>query len=96
MDMRQVPDWYVEAVQMMGHTDGVLRDLQFDLLNFMERQRPDWRVCGELQGLLEALRGAAGAVALVEMTTRRVVCEVRPAVGRRQFATTLLEEEVCG
>jgi hypothetical protein len=75
MDTRQVPDWYVEAIQMMGHADGVLRDLQFDLLDFMERQHPDWEVRRELERLAQALHGAAGMPALVEMAAHRVVHE---------------------
>lgn len=75
MHTRQVPDWYVEAIQMMGRTDSVLRDLQFDLLDFMERQHPDWEVCRELERLVQALHGAAGIPALVEMAAHRVVHE---------------------
>jgi hypothetical protein len=41
-----------------------------ELLDFMERQCLDWRVQRELLEFVEALRGAAGALALVEMTTR--------------------------
>jgi hypothetical protein len=90
MDTRQVPDWYVEAVQMIGHTGGILRDLELELLDFMERQPPDWRVWSELERLVESLHGTAGALALVEMTTRNAIREVMsaspPAVSPKRAA----------
>lgn len=33
-----VPDWYVEAVQVIRHTEGILRNLELELLDFMARQ----------------------------------------------------------
>jgi HEAT repeat protein len=76
MDTRSVPDWYVEAVHMIGHTDGVLRNLELELLDFMQ-QCPDWRVQRELLGLVDSLHGTAGALALVAMAARRSVPPLR-------------------
>jgi hypothetical protein len=72
-----VPDWYVEAVEMIGHTDGVLRNLELELTDFMERQDPDWRVQRELLGLVDSLHGTAGVLALVAMATRRAAPPTR-------------------
>jgi hypothetical protein len=86
METSRVPDWYVEAIQMMGHTDGILRDLQFDVLDFMERQHPDWEVRRELERLVQALDGAAGIPVLVEMMAHRVVRKCKPAGSARRLA----------
>jgi hypothetical protein len=79
MQATPVPGWYVQAVQMIGHTDGILRNLELELLDFMDRQSLDWRVQRELLGLVEALHGTAGALALVEMAMRSAVRQVRSA-----------------
>jgi HEAT repeat protein len=60
---------------MIGRTDGILRNLE--LTDFMERQDPDWRLQRELSGLVEALHGTAGALALVAMAARRSVPPLR-------------------
>jgi hypothetical protein len=73
MGKGQLPEWYLEAVQMVQQTDGVLRHLELGLLDFMERQRVDWRVRSELERLIAALHGTAGALAMVEVTARRTI-----------------------
>ena len=90
MDTRQVPDWYPETTQMIRHTDGILRNLELELLDFLERQQPDWRVRGELERLVDALHGTAGALALVEMETRNAVRDVRRAGASNRPATPRL------
>jgi hypothetical protein len=87
MDTSQVPDWYPETTQLIRHMDGILRNLELEFLDFMERQQPDWRVRGELERLVEALHGTAGALALVEMETRNAVREVGRAGAASRPAT---------
>jgi hypothetical protein len=91
MDTSQLPDWYPETTRMIRHTGGILRNLELELLDFMERQQLDWRVRGELERLVEALHGTAGALALVEMETRNAVREVRRAGAANQLTTPRLQ-----
>jgi hypothetical protein len=72
---RQVPDSYLASLDAVQHADGVLREVEFALIDFLETKDADVRVSAEMVRLLDALHGVMGQLALVEMTTRKLFDE---------------------
>ncbi|MGA7983503.1 MAG: hypothetical protein WCA32_25175 [Chromatiaceae bacterium] len=73
MSPEQIPDWYVEALRIVQRTDGILRNTEIKLLDFIETEEADIRVRTEMERVLDALHGTIGTLALVEMTARNAL-----------------------
>lgn len=81
--LRQVPESYVASLDAVQHADGVLREVEIALLDFLESKDADIRVSAAMAKLLDALHGGMGQLALVEMTTRQLFSMSRPVDASR-------------